>query len=80
MAEEIAAIERTDTWDLIFLPPMLIPSLVYCKQVYKIQTLMVLLRQKARLVTRGFQHEDGYDYDETFAHMAHMTTLRALLL
>ena len=41
---------------------------------------MVLLRKKARLVTRGFQHEDGYDYDETFAHMAHMTTLRALLL
>ena len=41
---------------------------------------MVFLRKKARLVTRGFQHEDGYDYDETFAHMAHMTTIRALLM
>lgn len=38
-----------------------------------------LLRYKARFVTRGFQQEHGYDYDEKFAHMAHMTTLRTLI-
>ena len=28
MAEEIAALERTGTWDLVSLPPAFVPSLV----------------------------------------------------
>jgi hypothetical protein len=65
MAEEIAALERTGTWDLVSPPPGVRP--ITCKWVYKIKTRSdgSLERYKARLVSRGFQQEQGRDYDET---------------
>ena len=79
MAEEIAALERNSTWDLVSLPPCVRP--ITCKWVYKIKTRPdgSLERYKARLVARGFQQEHGRDYDETFAPVAHMITVCTLI-
>uniref|UniRef100_A0ACD5V608 Uncharacterized protein n=1 Tax=Avena sativa TaxID=4498 RepID=A0ACD5V608_AVESA len=51
MAEELATLERTGTWDLV--PPL---------------PVFILSR------------EHGRDYDDTFAHVAHMTNVRTLLV
>jgi hypothetical protein len=57
MAEEIAALERTDTWDLVPCPSRVRP--ITCKWVYKVKTSSdgSLERYKAHLVARGFQQE-----------------------
>jgi hypothetical protein len=79
MAEEIATLDHTGTWDLVPCPPHV--RSITCKWVYKVNTRYdgSLERYKACLVARGFQQEHGRDYDETFAPVAHMTTIRTLL-
>jgi hypothetical protein len=79
MAEEIAALEWTGMWDLVPYPPR-VRSITY-KWVYKVKTCSdgSLERYKAHLVARGFQLEQGHDYDETFALVAHMTMICTLL-
>ena len=55
MAEELAALERTDTWDLVPIPAHVRP--ITCKWVYKVKTRSdgSLECYKAHLVARGFQ-------------------------
>ena len=55
MAEEIVALERTSTWDLVPLPPHV--TSITCKWVYKVKTRSdgSLERYKACLVAWGFQ-------------------------
>jgi hypothetical protein len=57
MAEEITALERTDTWDLVPCPSRVRP--ITCKWVYKVKTRSdgSLERYKAHLIARGFQQE-----------------------
>jgi hypothetical protein len=38
-----------------------------------------MVRNKSRLVAQGYSEKDGIDYEETFAHVAHLEAIRILL-
>ena len=52
-----------------------------CKWIYKIKTCSngSIKRYKARLVAKGFTLEYGIDYEETFAPIAYISSVCALL-
>jgi hypothetical protein len=80
MSEELVALERTGPWEVVPLPTHVVP--ITCKWVFKVKTKAdgSIERYKARLVARGFQQSYGCDYEETFATIAHMTAVRALIV
>jgi hypothetical protein len=38
-----------------------------------------VVRNKSRLVAQGYSQKEGIDYEETFAHVAHLEAIRILL-
>jgi hypothetical protein len=79
MSEELSALSKTHTWDLVGLPPG--KTAVGCKWVYKIKTKSdgSIERYKVCLVAKGFNQEYGIDYEETFAPVARFTFVRSLI-
>ena len=79
MKEELDALTKNHTWDLVTLTPG--QSVVGCKWIYKIKTRFdgSIEHYKARLVAKGFTQEYGIDYEETFALVARISPVRALL-
>ena len=79
MKEELDALSKIHTWDLVTLPPE--KSRVGCKWIYKIKTHSdgSIELYKARLVAKGFTQEYWIDYEETFALVTRISSIRALL-
>ena len=79
MNEEMAALESNDTWELVPLPNG--KKAIGCKWVYKVKHKADgnIERYKARLVAKGYAQTYGIDYEETFAPVAKMATVRAVI-
>ena len=79
MKEELDALSKNHTWDLVTLPPG--KFVVSCKWIYKIKTRFdgSIVCYKTRLIAKSFTQEYGIDYEETFAPVTRISYVRALL-
>ncbi|KAH9770963.1 hypothetical protein KPL71_012543 [Citrus sinensis] len=79
MQEELNQFERNNVWELVPNPEH--QSIIGTKWVFrnKMDESGVVVRNKARLVAQGYNQEEGIDFDETFAHVARLESIRMLL-
>ena len=79
MDEELNAIEKNKTWELVDLPKG--KEVIGEKWVYKTKSNVEgkIERHKARLVVKGYKKQQVRYYEENFAPVARMETVRAVL-
>ena len=79
MVEELQAIERNNTWELVELPTH--TKAIEVKWVFKLKHNAdgSIARHKARLVARGFLQRAGLDYSEVFVPVARLETVRLVV-
>jgi hypothetical protein len=79
MQEELNNFKRNKVWSLL---ERLKQNIVGTKWVFhnKQDEFGVGKRNKARLVAKGYSHVKGLDFNETFAHVARLESIRTLLV
>ena len=76
----MAALDVNQTWELVPLPEG--KKAIGCKWVYKVNHKAdgTIERYKSRLVAKGYAQTYGIDYEETFAPVAKMSTVRTVIV
>lgn len=79
MDAELASIEKNKTWELVELPKN--RRAIGLKWIYKLKRDPngKILKHKARIVAKGYIQKHGIDYDEVFAPVARIETIRLIL-
>jgi hypothetical protein len=79
MEEEMDALEKNKTWDLVELPKD--RRVVGCKWVYKLKKGVDGRneRYKARLVAKGYSQMEGIDFHEIFSPVVKLVSICAML-
>ncbi|MCI52487.1 gag-pol polyprotein, partial [Trifolium medium] len=79
MQEELGQFKRNEVWDLVPRPENV--NVIGTKWVYKNKSDEngTVTRNKARLVAHGYAQIEGVDFDETFAPVARLESIRLLL-
>ena len=79
MQEELNQFKKLQVWTLVPLPPQ--KKSIDCRWVYRNKTNSngVIVRNKSRLVVKGFKQIEGIDYEEIYAPVARLEAIRIFL-
>ncbi|GKF32633.1 retrovirus-related pol polyprotein from transposon TNT 1-94 [Tanacetum coccineum] len=79
MQKELTEFERLRVWDLV--PRRDKVMVITLKWIYKVKLDEVggILKNKARLVARGYRQEEGIDFEESFALVARLKAIRIFI-
>nr|GEW25033.1 retrovirus-related Pol polyprotein from transposon TNT 1-94 [Tanacetum cinerariifolium] len=79
MQEELNEFERLEVWELVPRPDQVM--VITLKWIYKVKLdeLGGILKNKARLVARGYRQEEGIDFEESFSPVTRLEAIRIFL-
>jgi len=79
MHEELNQLKRNEVWDLV--PKPTSHKSIGTKWIFrnKLDESGIIVRNKAKLVAKGYNQEEGIDYDETCVPIARLEAIRLLL-
>ncbi|CAM8910861.1 unnamed protein product [Rhodiola kirilowii] len=79
MHEELHQFERNKVWRLVPRPKD--RKVIGTRWIFrnKRDEKGAVVRNKARLVVKGYNQQEGIDYDETFAPVARLEAIRLLI-
>ncbi|GJR06079.1 retrovirus-related pol polyprotein from transposon TNT 1-94 [Tanacetum coccineum] len=79
MQEELNQFVANDVWELVPQPRNM--TIIGTKWVFrnKLDENGIVSQNKARLVAQGYNQQEGIDYDETYAPVARLESIRILL-
>jgi len=79
MHDEVHQLTRNDVWTLV--PRPVEQNIIGTKWIFKNKTDEhgTVVRNKARLIAQGYTHIEGVDFDETFAPVARLESIKILL-
>ncbi|GJZ67603.1 retrovirus-related pol polyprotein from transposon TNT 1-94 [Tanacetum coccineum] len=79
MKEELLQFKRLDVWVLVPPPDNIKPLTLKWLFKNKHDEENTVIRNKSRLVVRGYRQEEGIDFEESFAPVARMEAIRIFL-
>ncbi|GJR73906.1 retrovirus-related pol polyprotein from transposon TNT 1-94 [Tanacetum coccineum] len=79
MQEEIHEFDRLQVWELV--PKPCCVMIIALKWIYKVKLDEYgdVLKNKARLVEKGYRQEEGIDFEESFAPVARIEAIRIFI-
>ena len=79
MQEELEQFFRKKVWNLV--PRPVNTNIIGIKRIFKNKSdeFGTIIRNKARLVAQGYTQVEGINFDETFAPVARLESIRLLL-
>nr|GEX95919.1 hypothetical protein [Tanacetum cinerariifolium] len=79
MQEELLQFKRLDVWALVPAPDNISPFTLKWLFINKHDEEQTVIQNKSRLVVRGYRHEEGINFEESFTSVARMEAIRIFL-